>query len=130
MSVDRTEVDRIARLARLELEDDEADRLTDEMNRILEHAERLRTAGVDGAGATGAAGGAATDDAAGKASRSEDERAAGEAGGAAPAGMSGARAETGEPDALDRDPSAFAPEWEEGFFVVPPPPGVTAQDDG
>ena len=107
MSVDRDEVDRIARLARLDLEDDEADRLTDDMNRILEYAERLRTAGLENAPSA--------------------ERPADKPTGIS--GMEGARGETGEPDALDRGPSAFAPAFADGFFVVPPPPGVTAEAD-
>ena len=106
MSVDRDEVDRIARLARLQLESEEADRLTEEMNRILEHAERLRGAGAEGGGHAPAV------DTPGSAGRD----------------IEGVRSETGEPDALSDPPGEFAPEWAEGFFVVPPPPGVTAEE--
>ena len=42
--------------------------------------------------------------------------------------MQGARSGVGEPDALAADPPAFAPAWDEGFFIVPPPPGVKADD--
>ncbi len=114
MSVDRDEVGRIARLARLDLEDDETARLTEEMNRILEYAERLRSAGVDRAEMDH------TDDSPRAAdSGSPDQHGA----------IQGARLGTGEPDALRADLSAFAPAWDEGFFVVPPPPGVKADDD-
>lgn len=98
MSVDRDEVERIAALAKLHLEDDEADRLTEEMNRILEHAARLR-----GIAADGAEGGAE----------------------AAPERTSGTRSvDAEEADELLRAPGSFAPDMREGFFVVPPPPGV------
>ena len=105
MSVDREEVDRIAGLARLELEDAEAARLTSEMNRILAHAERLRGVSADASGAS--------------------------AGGGPDRGStSGVRDESLiDPDALHREVVSFAPQWREGFFVVPPPPGVAAEDD-
>ena len=105
MSVDREEVERIAGLARLELEDDEAARLTAEMNRILAYAERLRGVSFDSSEAP-AVGGADRED------------------------MSGVRDESlTDPDALHSEAASFAPEWRDGFFVVPPPPGVTAEDD-
>ena len=43
MSVDRTEVARIASLARLRFGEDEVERLTAELNGILEHVEVLRS---------------------------------------------------------------------------------------
>ena len=111
MSVDREEVERIAGLARLELEDDEAARLTSEMNRILDHAERLRGVSAEASGASGIAGASGIEGA-------EEGRA------------SGVREEdVTDPDALHAEPASFAPDWREGFFVVPPPPGVTAEDD-
>jgi len=101
MSVDREEVDRIADLARLSLDEGEAERLTEEMNRILEHADRLR-------GVSGQAGG-------------ETE------GPALVSGMSGTRAaEANVPDPLASGVETFAPRTEAGFFLVPPPHGVTA----
>lgn len=140
MSVDREEVERIGRLAKLRLTDDEADRLTDEMNRILEHAERLR--GLEEASGAGRAieGGDAGSGQA--AEREADEREADEKGvggegpdvaratdpgGPEPSGTRSPAAET--PDPLRVGPSAFAPDVREGFFVVPPPPGVVAGDD-
>lgn len=104
MSVDREEVERIGRLAKLRLTDDEAERLTDEMNRILEHAERLR--GLEEADVAGPT----------------------DPGGPRPSGTRSAAAES--PDPLHRSPSAFAPDVRQGFFVVPPPPGVVAAEDG
>jgi Asp-tRNA(Asn)/Glu-tRNA(Gln) amidotransferase C subunit len=121
VSVDRAEVGRIAALARLRLETDEAARLTHEMNRILEHVDRLQEA----AEATGApeagAGGAAS------ASLDTGERdEGGEGGRAAP--LRGVRAPEAEhPDGLASALSDFAPRVEEGFLVVPPPHGVTAE---
>lgn len=106
MSVDRAEVDRIAHLARLSLEDEEADRLTAEMNLILAHAERLRTTDSEGSRST-------------RPREVEEKLKA----------IQGVRDETGSPDPLSESPSAFAPEWGEGFFVVPPLPGVTVEDD-
>lgn len=104
MSVGRDEVRRIAELARLRFEEEEIERLTDEMNRILEHAEELR----------------------GLASRVDDgDGRDGEHDSSEIATSSGTRDEEAErPDALQRGADALAPEWKDGFFVVPPPPGV------
>ena len=102
MSVDRAEVERIAALARLSLDDDEAEQLTGELNRILEHVEALRA--LEEVVPTVAA-------------RTRE---------AAPTRAS----EGGAPDALDRRPDGFAPGWSEGFFIVPPPPGVQPGEGG
>ncbi|MDH3272517.1 MAG: aspartyl/glutamyl-tRNA amidotransferase subunit C [Gemmatimonadota bacterium] len=101
MSVDRAEVERIARLAKLSLDDVEADRLTDDMNRILEHAERLRALEADDREAPVAP---------------VDARR--------PPATRSPQAES--PDALEASLERFAPDAREGFFVVPPPPGVGA----
>ena len=98
MTVDRTEVERIAQLARLRLTDDEADRLVNEMNQILEHAMHLRRSADD----TGA--GAANED----------------------GGPSGTRRVDIGVDDLHSELTSFAPSMSEGFFLVPPPPGVSA----
>lgn len=110
MSVGRDEVERIAQLARLRLDPSEVERLTEEMNRILAHAMRLRavTGGevgdrsdpFDGDPRDGAAKGSGT--------RASEEIA---------------------PDALARSLTVLAPDIRNGFFVVPPPPGVV-HDDG
>ena len=100
MSVSREEVERMARLARLTFSDDQAERLTHEMNTILEHATRLREL-------HGRPGEETTD--------FLDDRLGGS--------TRGTQAE--EPDVLDSGIAAFAPNAVEGFFVVPPPPGVS-----
>lgn len=99
MSVDGDEVRRIADLAKLSLAEDEVDRLAEEMSRILDHARRLRE--VDGAVTDGSA----------------DEAFAG----ASPAGPDVSAV---EPDPLLLPPEDVAPDMREGFFTVPPPPGV------
>lgn len=100
MSVDRAEVERIAALAHLRLDHGEAERLTAELNRILEHVAVLRGLGADPAPPPPAEG--------------SPTRSAGDE----------------PPDALALPPASFAPRWVDGFFVVPPPPGVHADDAG
>ena len=143
MSVDRDEVRRIAELAKLSLDDSETDRLAEEMTRILGHAERLRGVGSgtvadardradpeDGsdldhgpdldhgsAGLMASTGGTGTP----LVSRTAE--------GAQPG--SGAAPDAGDPavpDPLARDLTDFAPEMHDGFFTVPPPPGVSAEE--
>ena len=114
MSVDRDEIERIARLARLDLGDDEVGRLTEDMNRVLELAERLRAAGAGSPGITVAE--AAADV---MTSGSPDRHRT----------MDTAPPRPELPDALVAHPSVFAPRWEAGFFVVPPPPGVQVDED-
>lgn len=132
MSVDRDEVRRIADLAKLDLDDEEADRLAGEMNRILEHAERLRS--LDAHAGTAAAGDESRADPDASGPGGDPSGAGGAGGGAAGAESETAGAEGGAvdapsgPDPLLRPPGAFAPEMIEGFFVVPPPPGVVADD--
>lgn len=101
MSVNREEVLRIARLARLRLDDDELARMTDDLNSILEHVDAL-------------------------AALEEDE--------VADDGRWAERASTrlseetvADPERID--PSGMAPAFQDGFFVVPPPPGVHAEED-
>ena len=100
MSVDRAEVARFAGMARLRLEVDEVDRLTGDVNRILEYVGRLR--GVPGG------------------DHREEPREDG-------AGAGGPEGHAEGPDPLASGPGAFAPRFEQGFFVVPPPPGVTGE---
>jgi len=101
MSVQRDQTERIAALARLYFEPEELDRLTEELNHILEHVERLK--GL------------------------EEERPDEGADRFVFLGLEGdgTRGEGAEsPDALDAPFSTVAPDWREGFFVVPPLPGM------
>jgi len=109
VSVDRAEVDRLARLAHLHFEGDEADRLGAEMTRILAYASRLREEGPadDGEDARQPAPPTSAD------AYPADE------------GLSGGRAATEAPDPLLAPLESIAPRYAEGFFVVPPPPGVS-----
>jgi aspartyl-tRNA(Asn)/glutamyl-tRNA(Gln) amidotransferase subunit C len=96
VTVDRSEVQRIAKLARLRFDDDQADRLAEEMNDILEYASRLRALRED------------------PGEQQPDPSA------------SGTRSEGAEePDPLFADLVAFAPRETDGFFVVPPLPGLS-----
>jgi aspartyl-tRNA(Asn)/glutamyl-tRNA(Gln) amidotransferase subunit C len=52
MGIDRDAVDHVARLARLDLSDEERDRMTAELTQILEHAERIQSLDLDGVEAT------------------------------------------------------------------------------
>ena len=106
MSVERDLVRRIAELARLRFEEDELEVLTGELNKILDHVEALRAVPEEGQGGAGAY---------------------------ATGSVRTMRAdETGAPDPLGSEPRQFAPAWADGFFVVPPPPGVrrTELEDG
>jgi len=101
MSVGRNHAVRIASLARLRFGDAELTRITAELNRILEHVEQLRTLEQAAPPPAG-----------------PDERASTRFPGAE------------EPDALRDGIGSFAPDWREGFFVVPPLPGVHAEPEG
>jgi Asp-tRNA(Asn)/Glu-tRNA(Gln) amidotransferase C subunit len=116
MSVGREHAERIADLARLRFDDDELTRITAELNRILEHVESLR--GLE----PGAGGEPGNDAAAGAASGSGHLATSGAptVGDCLPTRGAGAE----RPDPLRRDLEDVAPDWREGFFVVPPLPGV------
>ncbi|MDZ7779371.1 MAG: Asp-tRNA(Asn)/Glu-tRNA(Gln) amidotransferase subunit GatC [Gemmatimonadota bacterium] len=105
MSVAREEVLRIAALARLRLEDDALERMTVDLNSILEHVSVLETL-----------------DEASVATEGEPE----------PEPVASTRAGEGTDEGEPKlDPATFAPAWQDGFFVVPPPPGVVrAEGDG
>ena len=99
--VGREEAGRIASLARLRFDEDELGRITEELNRILDHVENLRS--LEG--------------------RSGRESLPGER-------RSTRGPEADRPDELRRSVASFAPDWRDGFFVVPPLPGVHAEDGG
>lgn len=48
MPIDRAAVDHVARLARLDLTEDERERMRAELTQILEHAERIQALDLDG----------------------------------------------------------------------------------
>lgn len=48
MGIDRPAVDHVARLARLDLSEAERDRMSRELAKILEHAERIQALDLDG----------------------------------------------------------------------------------
>jgi len=107
MSVARAHAERIAHLARLRLEPDELTRITHDLNHILEHVEALRSLPGGANGAT-----------------PEWE-------GVTPVtAESTTRGEGAEhPDSLRLGLERLAPDFREGFFVVPPLPG-TRHDEG
>jgi aspartyl-tRNA(Asn)/glutamyl-tRNA(Gln) amidotransferase subunit C len=47
MPIDRAQVDHVARLARLDLSDEERERMQQELTHILEHAERIQALDLD-----------------------------------------------------------------------------------
>jgi aspartyl-tRNA(Asn)/glutamyl-tRNA(Gln) amidotransferase subunit C len=52
MAIDRAAVDHVARLARLDLSDEERERMRVELSHILEHAERIQALDLDAIEAT------------------------------------------------------------------------------
>ena len=48
MSIDRAAVDHVARLARLDLSEEERERMRVELSQILEHAEQVQALDLDG----------------------------------------------------------------------------------
>lgn len=100
MAVTRADVEYIAGLARLRLSEEEAQRMTSQLNSILEHMDLLRAVDVSGVEGLG-----------------------GMAEWPAPARDPG-----GAPDALRRSVERFAAGWADGFFVVPRLPAVEGAD--
>ena len=103
MSISAEDVQRIGELARLHLEDDEVERLTSDLNAILQHVDSLRDLGST--------------------KRSEDSSQIGSK--LAPISAEHIQG----PDKLIEKPADFAPEWQDGFFIVPAPPGVNPSGD-
>jgi Asp-tRNA(Asn)/Glu-tRNA(Gln) amidotransferase C subunit len=119
VSVGRDHAGRIAHLARLRFDDEELARITAELNHILDHVESLRGLEPDGDGAASGADGAAASGAGHLATS-----------GAPTVGECAATRgpDADRPDTLGRDLGTVAPDWREGFFVVPPLPGVHSGD--
>ena len=103
VSVSARDVQRIREPARLHLENDELERLTSDLNAILRHVDSLRDLGST--------------------ERPEDSSQIGSK-------LEPVSHEHVEgPDKLREMPADFAPEWKEGFFIVPAPPGVNPSGD-
>jgi aspartyl-tRNA(Asn)/glutamyl-tRNA(Gln) amidotransferase subunit C len=98
MRVTRAEVVKIADLARLELEEEELEQLTTQLNGILGYVAQLTSLDL-----------METTD------LTPQIRS--------PLPVTRPEA-VEEADALNRPPSTFAPDWRENFFVVPLPPGM------
>jgi aspartyl-tRNA(Asn)/glutamyl-tRNA(Gln) amidotransferase subunit C len=99
MTIKRADIERVAALARLELDDAELDALTRDCRSILEFFEAIRDVDVEGATPIGAL-----------------EHA------------TPARADHVEHDRLERPPAEMAPDWREGYFVLPRLPALDAGD--
>ena len=93
--IKRSDVEKVAALARLELGDDEFEALTRDCQSILEYFEAIREVDVEGATPAGALEHPAP---------TRDDRV--------------------EHDPLERPPAEMAPDWREGFFVLPRLPAL------
>jgi aspartyl/glutamyl-tRNA(Asn/Gln) amidotransferase C subunit len=103
MSVDRAHVTAIATLARLRFDGKDLDRITEELNQVLAHVEQLKSLEVT--------------DEPGEGSPLEGEGDA----------TRGPAADA--PDELSGGLESFAPDARDGFFAVPPLPGVHAEEE-
>ena len=102
MRVSADEVRRVAALARLRVEDEEAEALAGQLADILAHVDELE----DAPAGTVPAG-------------DEDGAVDGDAAETADRASSGLRADAPGVDPLDRDLASLAPGWKDGFFTVP-----------
>ena len=93
--IKRSDVEKVAALARLELGDDELEALTRDCQSILEYFEAIREVDVEGATPAGALE---------RPAPTRDDRV--------------------EHDPLERPPAEAAPDWREGFFVLPRLPAL------
>ncbi|MGD2217022.1 MAG: Asp-tRNA(Asn)/Glu-tRNA(Gln) amidotransferase subunit GatC [Gemmatimonadales bacterium] len=102
MTIKREDVSKVAELARLELNDEELDALTRDCRSILEFFEAIRDVDVESATPSGALEHPAP---------TRDDRV--------------------EHDRLERPPAETAPDWREGYFVLPRLPALDggAADD-
>jgi len=101
VSVSREEVRRIAELARLRLTEAEAEALGRDLNDILEYMDTLSSVSLDEAEVPDPAQGRAP------------ERGPGER----------------QPDPMAAPPSRYAPDFRDGFFVVPSPPSLGTEGE-
>lgn len=103
MAIDRPDVQRIAKLARLALDDEEVERMTRDLASILSYVERIRELDLGGVEPLAIA-----------AERSDPLR-------------------EDDPDRCDPlldPPAALAPEWEDGFFLLPRLPALDSEELG
>lgn len=103
MSITPEDIKRIAQLARLHFEKSELERLTSDLNAILGHVDSLRDLEED----------------------HESEASLRQTSKIAPTTLE----QISGPDKLREMPEKFAPQWLEGFFLVPLPPGVKPSGD-
>ena len=101
MSITREEILQIADLARLRLTDPEAEDLSHDLNQILEYVDTLASLQVH------------EDEGFGLGPPEAPERAAGQI----------------PPDPMVHPPADSAPDFRDGFFVVPSPPSLGGADD-
>lgn len=99
MTIKRTDVERVAALARLELDDDELEALAADCRSILEFFESIREVDVEGAALSGASEPPAP---------TRDDKV--------------------DADRLERPPAEMAPDWCEGYFVLPRLPALDGGD--
>lgn len=100
MAIDPGDVERIARLSRLALEPGERDRMARELSAILAYVEQVRSLDLEGVEPLAIA-----------AERSDPLRDDRE----------------GTSDPLSEPPAALAPEWRDGFFLLPRLPALDAE---
>jgi aspartyl-tRNA(Asn)/glutamyl-tRNA(Gln) amidotransferase subunit C len=100
MTIERRDVEKVAALARLELEDDELEALTRDCRSILEFFEAIRDVDVKRATPEGAL-----------------------------EHPTPARDDRVDHDPLERRPAETAPDWREGYFVLPRLPALDGGDD-
>lgn len=97
--IDESTVRRVAELARLELDEDEVERLVEELGSILGHFEQLEEVDLE-----------------------EGEEVE-------PDGPPATRADAPGTDPLAFGPGQMAPDWRGGYFVVPRLPGLGGPGD-
>ena len=101
MSITREEILQIANLARLRLTDSESEDLSHDLNQILEYVDTLASLSVPEGERIGLG------------SPEAPEREAGQI----------------PPDPMAHPPADSAPDFRDGFFVVPSPPSLGGADD-
>jgi aspartyl-tRNA(Asn)/glutamyl-tRNA(Gln) amidotransferase subunit C len=101
VSITREEILQIANLARLRLTDSEAEELSNDLNQILEYVDTLASLTVPEGERLGLG------------PPEAPERAAGQI----------------PPDSMAHPPADFAPDFRDGFFMVPSPPSLGGADD-